>query len=232
MNVHKLFKLMLLVLIMFLVAGSGLAREIQPAESAESASASANAAANARWFTSEIDTPGDTGQHTSMVIDHSTGTTYISYYDATSKTLRLAMSRDPGSGGNCGPDNSWLCQTVDSTYGVGRYSSIDINPTNDEIGIAYYDGTNGQLMYAHGEICPTCVWSKDVIDKPILFPSDNKGKHASLKFNSFGTPYIAYQFEITSGVDSLMVASYVGSGGNCGYGTAQDKWKCENHPVR
>jgi hypothetical protein len=224
MKVQKIIRLLFLVLILFLVAGSSLARESQPNEAAIALGVSSAPAANAAWFNSEIDTTDDTGQHPSIAIDHATGTTYISYYDYTNKNLRLAMSRD--SGGNCGPDNSWLCTTVDSTYGVGTYSSIDLHPTTGEIGIAYYNGTNGQLMYAHGEICATCTWSIDAIDKPLLFPTDSVGRHASLKFNSIGNPSIAYYFQNTSGVDALKVASYMGSGGNCGFGDQLDKWEC------
>ena len=138
------------------------------------------------------------------------------------------MNHGFGSGGNCGPNNSWLCQTVDSTYGVGKYSSIAVNPSTGGIGIAYYDATNGQLKYAYAEICATCAWSINTIDKPILFPTDNKGQYSSLKYHSSGKPYIAYYLEKPSGVDSLMVASYVGSGGNCGYGSAAGKWQCDN----
>jgi len=223
MKVQKLFKLMILVLILFLVAGSGLAGELQATESSEAASASA--AANAPWFNIEVDTPGNTGQHPSIAIDPATGRIYISYYDATTKNLRLAMSRFSGSGGNCGPGNSWTCQTVDDTYGVGQFSSIAVNPSTGGIGIAYYDATNGQLKYAHGEICAICPWSIDIIDKPIAFPLDNMGKYASIKFDKFGNPSIAYYFEITSGVDSLMVASYVGGNADCGSGTAKG-WLC------
>jgi hypothetical protein len=226
MKVRNVLKLVFLLFVLFLVAGSGLARELQPAGSAGPASANLNPAASARWLNIEIDTPGNTGQHVSMAIDPTTNTTYISYYDYTNKTLRLAMSRSSGSGGNCGPGNSWLCTTVDSTYGVGTYSSIDLNPTNGEIAFAYYNATNGQLMYAHGEICPTCTWSIDAIDKPLLFPTDSVGKFSSLKFNKFGQPSIAYYFENTSGVDALKVASYVGGSGNCGYGSQAGKWEC------
>jgi hypothetical protein len=220
----KIIKFLFLVLILFLIAGSSLAGESQPNEAAIALGISSAPAANAAWSNSEIDTNDDTGQHPSIAIDHATGTTYISYYDYTKKNLRLAISRD--TGGNCGPDNSWLCTTVDSTYGVGTYSSIDINPTNGEIGMAYYDATNGQLMYAHGEICATCTWSIDAIDKPLLFPTDSVGRYASLKFNNSGNPSIAYYFQNTSGVDALKVAAYVGGGGNCGFGDQLGKWEC------
>jgi hypothetical protein len=46
-----------------------------------------------------------------------------------------------------------------------------------------------------------------------------------LKFNQFGAPSIAYYFEITSGVDSLMTATYVGGNSDCGSGTAKG-WVC------
>ena len=226
MKVQKLFKLMILVLILFLIAGSGLAGELQPTGSSAAVSASSSPAANARWFIDEIDTPGDTGQFPSVAINPLNDTTYVSYYDAANKTLRMAMNRGFGVG-NCGPDNSWLCQTVDSTYGVGQYSSIAVHPSSGEIGISYYDATNGRLKYAHGKICATCSWSIDTIDQPLLFPTDNKGKYSSLKFNSSGVPYIAYYFEITSGVDSLMVAHYKGSSGNCGVGAQSGKWQCD-----
>ncbi|MBE9473696.1 MAG: hypothetical protein IMY85_02310 [Chloroflexi bacterium] len=186
----------------------------------------ASPGANASWFNIEVDTPGNTGQYTSVAIDPVTDTTYVSYYDFTNKTLRMAMNRGFGVG-NCGPNNSWLCQTIDSSYGVGKYSSIAVNPSTGGIGIAYYDATNGNLKYAHGEICPTCIWSKDIIDKPLSFPLDSKGQYASLKFDSNGRPSIAYYFEITSGIDSLMVATYLGASGNCGYGPQANKWQCD-----
>ena len=227
MKVRNVFVLMLSVLMLLLAAGSGLARELQPTGPSEAVGASASSAANAPWFISEVDTPGNTGQYTSVAINPVNDTTYVSYYDATNKNLRMAMNHGFGSGGNCGPNNSWLCQTVDSTYGVGKYSSIAVNPSTGGIGIAYYDATNGQLKYAYAEICATCAWSINTIDKPILFPTDNKGQYSSLKYHSSGKPYIAYYLEKPSGVDSLMVASYVGSGGNCGYGTQSGKWQCD-----
>jgi len=231
MKVRNVFGLMLSVLLLLLAAGSGLASGPQPTGSSEAVGASASSAANAPWFNIEVDTPGNTGQYTSVAIDPVNDTTYVSYYDATNKTLRMAMNRGFGSGGNCGPNNSWLCQTVDSTYGVGKYSSIAIKPVSGggiyypEIGIAYYDATNGKLKYAYGKICPTCSWSIDTVDQPLSFPLDSKGQYASLKFDSNGRPSIAYYFEITSGVDSLMVAS--GENGNCGYGSAAGKWQCD-----
>jgi len=227
MKVRNVFGLLLSVVLLLVAAGSSLAREPQPAGPSEAAGVNADPAANAPWFNITVDAPGDTGQYTSVAIDPFNDTTYVSYYDSTNKSLRMA--RYVGSGGNCGPNNSWFCQTVDSGADFGKYSSIAIKPVSGggiyypEIGIAYYDATNGKLKYASGKLCPTCFWYKYTIDTPIAFPTDNKGQYTSLKYNSNGKPYIAYYFENTGGVDALMVASYVGSGGNCGAG----KWQCD-----
>ncbi len=226
MKVRNVFALMLSVMLL-LAAGSGLAQGPQPTESSEAVDVNADPTANAPWFNIEVDTPGNVGQYASVAINPLSDTTYVSYYDATNMNLRLAMNRGFGSGGNCGPDNSWLCYTVDSGGDVGKFSSIAINPVNGEIGIAYYDATNGKLKYAHAEICTICPWKIDTIDAPILFPTDNKGQFSSLKYHSNGKPYIAYYFENTGGVDALMVATGDVSGGNCGIGSEAGKWQCD-----
>jgi hypothetical protein len=218
--------LMLSVMLLLLTAGSSLAGGPQPTAASDADDMNAYPVANAPWFNIEVDTPGVTGQYTSVAINPVNDTTYISYYDYTNKELRLAMNKGFGVG-NCGPNNTWLCQTVDTTYGVGQYSSIAVNPSTGEIGIAYYDATNGKLKFAHAKICPICTWSIESIDEPILFPTDKMGQYASLKYHTNGTPYIAYYFENTGNVDALKVASYVGSGGNCGYGSVVNKWQCD-----
>ena len=225
MKVRNIFVLILSVLVLLLAVGSGLASGPQPTGSSEAVGVNASPGANAPWFNIEVDTPGSTGQYTSVAIDPSNGGTYVSYYDATNKTLRMAMNHGFGVG-NCGPNNSWLCQTIDSTYGVGKYSSIAINPVSGEIGISYYDATNGKLKFAHAEICPTCSWSIDTVDETLGFGVVT-GKYASLQYLSDGTPYIAYHFENPGNVDALMLASYVGDGsGNCANNAIVD-WQCD-----
>jgi hypothetical protein len=49
----------------------------------------------------------------SIAVRASDGTTFISFYDATSKELRIAVQVTPGSG-NCGNNGRWHCTTVDS----------------------------------------------------------------------------------------------------------------------
>ena len=195
--------------------------QVQPASAS---GVNTGSAANAPWVNIEVDTPGAVGQHTSVAIDPSNGFTYVSYYDATNKALRMAQY--VGTGGNCGPNNDWSCQTIDSGADFGKYSSIAIDPASGGVGIAYYDATNDKLKYAFCASAPICNWSIYSIDKGIPNVSTT-GLYTSLKYHSDGTPHIAYHFDNPTNVDALMVASYVDNGGNCGIGTAAGKWQCD-----
>jgi hypothetical protein len=232
MQGRNAFGLVLSVLLLLAAAGSGLARGPQPTGSSEAAGANAGPAASAPWFKTEVDTPGNTGQHTSVAIDPFTGGTYVSYYDAQNKDLRMAHY--VGSGGNCAEDNDWHCQTVDSGGDVGKYNSIAIDPvTQGELGIAYHDATNGKLKYAECTSAPDCDWSVHTIDSGI-FPVSTTGLFTSLKFGSWGGigsyythPRIVYHFDNPTNVDALMFAYYrAAPGGNCGYGDVASWWDC------
>ena len=91
----------------------------------------------APWYVSTVDQGMGIGSHVSVAIDDS-DTTYISYYDSANKDLKMA--KYVGSGGNCGPDNDWSCETVDSSGDMGQYSSIAIDPTTNLPVIAYWTG--------------------------------------------------------------------------------------------
>ena len=76
-------------------------------------------------------------------IDVATGTdnrTWISYYDYTSKDLKVAQSDTSGIAG-------WNIWTVDAQGDVGMYSSIWVDQTNTAH-VAYYDATDQKLKYA------------------------------------------------------------------------------------
>ena len=171
-------------------------------------SANTTSPASAPWFIITVDSPNDVGQHVSVALDPASGTTYISYYDATYANLRMAQY--VGAGGNCGPDNAWWCETVDSAGDVGKYSSIAVDPTDGYPIIAYYDVTNGRLKLAIGS---GGGWIIKIIDDPLL---GSTGLYASLKLDSTGKTRIAYYFSNLMGIDSLWYAKYVGGGaGNC-----------------
>jgi hypothetical protein len=64
----------------------------------------------------------------------------------------------------------------------------------------------------------TCHSEVETVD-----PSLNAVRYTSLKFDSEGTPHIAYHGSCGANCSRLKYASYVGSGGNCGSG----KWRCD-----
>ncbi len=214
----------LAVVPLFLVAGSGLARGQLPSSSPEETEMNASPGANTPWFNIDVDTPDDTGQHTSVAIDPSTGWIYVSYYDATNQELRMARYGGPSP--NCDPVSGWGCLTIDSGPDVGKYSSIAVNPATGGIGIAYYDATNGKLKYAYFKNPHLLVHQKYTIDKGI-FPISSAGLYTSLKYDSDGTPFITYYFDNPSGTDALKLAYYSVANGNCINGDYPDEWRCE-----
>jgi hypothetical protein len=173
------------------------------------------------WKSQTIDSANDYGQHASLAIDPRNDIPFISYYDATSGHLRLASPAT--TGGNCGPDNSWFCQTVDSSPSVGIYSSIGISPPGPsrELGISYVDESSHTLKYYY-DYCPflgLCHRVIETVDSGL-----NPPYYTSLKFDSTGTPHIAYLGSCGANCSRLKYATWVGSGGNCGTG---NHWKCE-----
>jgi hypothetical protein len=208
-----------------LEAGSDVARGRQPTAPSAAAGARASSVANAPWFKTEVDTPGDTGQHVSVAYDPFLGATYVSYYDATSQSLRIA--RDDRATSNCGPDEDWFCHTLDITSAdVGKYSSIAVRPAGSGMGIAYHDATNGHLKYLWFE--NPHLWTHHIatIDKGITDVSTT-GLYTAIKYSSGGAPFIAYYFDHPGGVDALMLAYPQPDEGNCGYGYYANDWQCD-----
>ena len=197
MKTRNFFGLILFVNLLLLAAGSGPVRGAQPTAYPAPAGANAGSAATAPWFISTVDSVF--GSHVSVAIDDS-GTTYISYYDWPNKELKMA--RYVGSGGNCGSDNAWSCETVDSSGDVGKYSSIAIDPTTNLPAIAYLDDTANDLKLA---TAVSGVWDIMIVD-------DAEGLYASLKIDSTGAAHIAYQVYS----QGLRYAKHSGGGGNCG----------------
>jgi hypothetical protein len=160
------------------------------------------------WTINTVDSDTDVGQHVSVDINY--GKTFISYYDAFNKDLRLA--RYVGTGGNCGPGNTWWCQIVDSIGDVGKYNSITTKPSESEtrVFISYYNATTGALKYATGICNSTCTLTPRTIDtgNPSLFSF--KGKYTSVKYDSHGLAHISYYLQNLIASDGLMYAHWVG----------------------
>ena len=137
-----LFVLLSVLCIVVLTPANGCA---PPARAADAKGAAGSPAAVPPWIKQEVDTVGNRGQHVALAFDRIFGDIWVSYYDAGSKDLRVA--HQVGNGGNCGPSNSWFCETVDSGGDVGQYSSITVEGGNARI--AYFDASNGYLKYAY-----------------------------------------------------------------------------------
>jgi hypothetical protein len=205
----------------------------------------------APWFIEELYSTYSVGEHVSMDINPSNGITLISFYNQEKGDLRLA--RYVGSGGNCGPDDTWQCVSIDGSADVGQYNDITTysvktvpyqhgNPGNpslpellieEEHGvnyfISYYDADNGALKYATG-LCTdeSCSIAAHTIDSGNPKNNYTKGKYTSVKYDSGYVPHIAYYYEGYYTGDALLYAHYVGDGtGNCGEGNVVGDWQCD-----
>ena len=208
-----------LVIFVMLVVTPSLALGAQFNEAGLMSSAFTPSAANAPWFINEVDTLGGAGQFPSLAIDPQTSRIYVSYYDPGPGDLRMA--RYVRTGGNCGPNNSWSCQTVDSEGDVGKYSSIAAY--GGLVMIAYHDASSGDLKFASSS--NSIGWLITTIDKEIS--PNSTGLFTSMIFVWPNVALISY-FSNESGVDELKMASFVlYGGGNCGYGVDAGHWQCD-----
>jgi hypothetical protein len=180
-----------------------------------------------------IDSPGlagfTAGKYASLALD-SSGDPHIAYNYRTpvsggQEFLKYATAT-PGGTGNCGSglqEGKWQCDTIDSgAVSRGRYASLDLNGANTP-GIAYYNGFSHDLWWAReGGTAPNCgpggnTWTCLEVDT-----EGDVGMFASHVWDdSSGIPSIAY-FDATN--EALKIATFVLSGGNCGFGSG---WQCD-----
>jgi hypothetical protein len=108
------------------------------------------------WRCDGIDTTGDVGWQSSIAID-STDRLYIAYFACgtmsnCSDVGALRFAYQVPSGGNCGPANTWQCDTIDTGSGsdvVGQHAALVlVGPSNTPY-ITYLDATNNQLRLAY-----------------------------------------------------------------------------------
>jgi hypothetical protein len=227
------FGFIIMIFILVLVAGVSLTQARQMGNYI-SLTGAVPQGANLPWvgqYVHQVSNPNAVGAYTSIAIGPYDNLPYISYYDGYNGDLMLAQYT-PHGGSNCGTNNQWYCQSIDENGDVGRYTSIDVwsNTINSyRIGISYFDVTNRTLKFTSRTCTDTVctLWFTVTIDSP-MFNYISVGLYTSLKFDPNGTPHLAYQVtNSNTNINSLMYASYVGGGGNCGQGSDTGKWQCD-----
>jgi hypothetical protein len=176
MRVRLALTFVLSVLLLTLIVAPGSARNMQPPAGPAPAGVDASPGAIAPWLVESVDGGQSVGTHVSVAID-AEGTPYISYYDDANKDLKMA--KHVGEGGNRGgPEFHWECQTVDKTVpGVGKYSSIAIDPTTNLPVIAYWKESPLELRVA---TLTTYGWAFATVKQAV-------GRYASLKNRRHGS---------------------------------------------
>jgi hypothetical protein len=175
-----------------------------------------------------------TGMYTSVSFDQ-LGVPNIAYqnetYDSVVGVHRMYAVYVGDGSGNCGVGpvaGDWQCTDVDfsASYGDSSSTSLALDGSNSPV-IAYYDQAAGYPVVAYligsGGNCGTnLAWHCRTVSKA----STNTGKHVSLFVENSGHPHIAYQNMTDM---KLEYATYVGSGGNCGFSsiTMQFEWQCD-----
>jgi hypothetical protein len=121
--------------------------------------------------------PGSTGLANGIAYDAS-GTMYMAYFDDATQNLKFATRTAAGD---------WsTVQGVDAGLNVGTYLSLALDSAGRP-GIAYLDGTNADLKYAHFN---GTSWDVEVVDSKYT-----TGYYPSLHFGAGDRPVISYYYK-------------------------------------
>lgn len=178
---------------------------------------SGNCDADATFDCATIDSSGNVGRYTSTAIG-ADGRPWIAYYDSSNADVKVAIN--VGSGGNCGPSNSWSCSTVDSSGNQGSNVSMAMDGSGKPW-LSWYDLTNGNLRVAHyvgsGGDCANTAWDCTDVDT-----TNDVGRWTSIAINpATNSPWVSYYDASNS---DLKVAYYDGDGSSSGCANAA--WTC------
>jgi hypothetical protein len=133
----------------------------------------------AGWHTEVVDEAGDVGRYNDLVMP---GSPRIAYWDATSRRVKLAVPVFDSILWDIYPNLAGPALDADS----GSLSAA-VFPGGD-VGVAYYDGLNGDLRLAVWDV-QSGTWTDELVDGS----SADVGSLNSLKFDAAeGTPVVAY----------------------------------------
>ncbi len=123
-----------------------------------------------------IDATGDVGVNPS--ISAYTKYIFISNYDVTNTSLKVAKSTDGGK--------TWSAPTVNNAADVGRYSDV-YTADGTNVSIVYSDTTNGDLKLARSNNGGSSSWTISTIESTGIV-----GAYLAGVAGAPGTAYVSY----------------------------------------
>ncbi|MCW5876204.1 MAG: hypothetical protein KIS85_04900 [Anaerolineales bacterium] len=131
-----------------------------------------------------VDSEGQVGEHTSLVLD-AAGNPIISYYSFTERALKLAACHDP----NCA---SATLSTLDNEGNAGQFNSLVLDAAGNPV-ISYLAAANLDLKLARCSQ-PDCATGSVSIQ---TVESKSVGRFSSLALDAAGIPIISYYNDFT-----------------------------------
>jgi hypothetical protein len=146
-----------------------------------------------RWVMQTLETPGNLGSFSSLVIEPGTGLLHVTYADATGMRLKYARQL---------ADGSWFIRSIDRTVTSGvRFNSITLD-SNNRPWIAYFDVRRKDLRVAttaDGEI-----WTSQRVAAP-----GTQGEYAQAFVNGAGKVSVLYT---NRSLNTVNVSTHEGNG--------------------
>lgn len=156
--------------------------------------------------------------------------------DMDTNISRLVYAyRNPGNSSPCLAGSDYQCDVIDIFYGVS--GSPSLAKIGETVGIAYYHPVNDAVMYAYpytGSIiglanCGPEPYAYRCIS---IYNTGEIGSNVELAFGQTSSDRgIVFTRDDTMIENTLYVADYVGSNGNCGVDTtftgSDERWQCD-----